>query len=383
MLRRIAKSLRPCLAAFVALLVLVAALELLLRYTDVPFSVVTARTAAQYQGVLTASEKYHHDLRRSVRMVVHHSADRDIEVRTNLLGCRGEPIRRALTENDYRILILGDETVFGAGVPETSTLPVRLKDRMQRHTALRLEVINGGVPGFSPLLSRLRYEHLLSALKPQLVILHVDLSDAADEASFRSFLTDDGGKEYCRHPFGIMKPVTSVFGQTVQRSALLNRLLSGLRQQAPGILSIRGEACDCYEYEWLSRSPGDRNLQTAHLLDSITRLRRSVEESRAQLLVTTCPVRWQLHDCSGNPELLQRCGIKGNTPSLNMAPFLLLADHCEQHGIRFLNSLDDFQSRAESHECFDERFPVLSEQGQILYAGSIADFLIKNPPREW
>ncbi len=381
MFPRIKQSLSAGLAALLLLSLLLLAAEALLRYFADPFSVITARTARQFQPILTVSDRYHHDLPAG-RTFRNTGADgRQISLRTNLLGCRGPAFSKDTSPQDYRILVLGDETVFGGHVQEEATLPARIAQLMRGMTTLSLEVINGGVPGYCPLLSRLKFQHTLQVLKPQLVILHVDMSDLADEEAFRSFLETSAGVESCQHPAALLNAETQT--GVLQQSALLNQILTGLRHDGAGVLSIRGESCGLYRYHWITDEKSDFRIQTGHLLESISRLNEQVRSSGGHLLVSTCPVIWQLHDCGRYRELNELCQVRARTPITSTRPFDTLAEYCEVSNIHFVSCLDDFRQRADSEDCFDEQLPFLSEQGLMLYARSIAEYLSSNPPARW
>lgn len=381
MFSRIKRSLRAGLAALLLLVLLLLAAEAFLRYFANPFSVVTARTARGFQPLLEVSEKFHHDLPAGRTFLIAGAGGQAVTLRTNLLGCRGPAFNTDTSPQDYRILILGDETVCGGHVQEQATLPARIAQLMRGMTSLRLEVINGGVPGFCPLLSRLRFQHTLDVLKPQLVILHVDMSDLADEEAFRSFLENHEGVESCRHPASLLN--AQIGSSPLQRSALLNQITAMLRHDGAGLLAIRGESCGLYRYHWITDAAADFRIQTGHLLESISRLNEQVRGSGGHLLVATCPVIWQLHDCGRYRELNELCQIRGRTPFMGTEPFDVLAEYCEKHNIHFVSSVDDFRQRADSEDCFDEYLPFPSEQGLMLYARSIAEYLSANPPARW
>src|SRR4030095_7046576 len=64
----------------------------------------------------------------------------------NSAGLRGEEVRPDGTF-DKRILVLGDSLVFGHGVGDADSFPARLETVLREQTQ-RVEVLNGGVPGY-------------------------------------------------------------------------------------------------------------------------------------------------------------------------------------------------------------------------------------------
>jgi lysophospholipase L1-like esterase len=67
------------------------------------------------------------------------------KVRVNDQGLRGAGIAPARPEGLRRIIVVGDSTVYGHGVEEASTFVARLDEEL----GPGVEVINGGVPGYS------------------------------------------------------------------------------------------------------------------------------------------------------------------------------------------------------------------------------------------
>ena len=69
-----------------------------------------------------------------------------------------------------RILVLGDSTFFGHGVPDDQTLPVHLERRL-RADGVDVDVVNGGVPGYSTEQTRLLLDELGFGLDPSLLVI--------------------------------------------------------------------------------------------------------------------------------------------------------------------------------------------------------------------
>lgn len=92
----------------------------------------------------------------------------------------------------FRILMLGDSFTEGDGVESNETFSKVLEARLNsEQRPLHYEVVNAGVGSYSPLLEYvyLKREGLL--LKPDLVILNLDLSDFYDDINYTQSLTLD------------------------------------------------------------------------------------------------------------------------------------------------------------------------------------------------
>jgi lysophospholipase L1-like esterase len=102
-------------------------------------------------------------------------------VSTNNLGLRGEDAPAGKPEGTTRVLCLGDSYTFGAYVNDAETWPAQLQTVLRERAAIpRLDVINGGISGFTIVdeMAFLR-EHGLD-LEPDVVVLAFVLNDLAD-----------------------------------------------------------------------------------------------------------------------------------------------------------------------------------------------------------
>lgn len=384
MFGRIAGLLRTGLVALVLLGLLVFAAELWLRGRGFPMRTISSQVSDSLQTLLEPSALHHHGLRpvRSIR--VEAVTGRPSELRIAAGGLRGADPVAEKTDDDYRVLVLGDELVLGATVAEQATLSQRLQQFLSRVTEMRLEVLNAGLPGDCPQLALLRYQHVLRDLRPDLVILHVDMSDVGDDAVYRSLLTRGESGEVCQHP--ALRPATVAPSPSVQwlrESALAGWLLSRLRQDGAELLAIRAESCGQQDYGWIMDHSDNLQLQIRHALAPIGELRKCVEADGGRLLVTTCPVVWQVVEGSHCPQATRRCRIRGATPFRSRLPFQSLAAVCAEAEVRFLDSSPRFLKDAEPARLFDSEIPSLSERGLAFYARLISDYIVANPPQRW
>ncbi len=104
-----------------------------------------------------------------------------VRVPINSLGYRGPELPRRKGRCTYRLYAAGDSSVFGDGVPLGQAFVERLPALLQGRLApaLRMESVNGAVPGFSTYQSLARLAHGGWALQPDLLIIGNLWSDAA------------------------------------------------------------------------------------------------------------------------------------------------------------------------------------------------------------
>lgn len=88
----------------------------------------------------------------------------------NSLGLRGPEPELPKPAGRLRVFVVGDSTWFGHGVADDSTFAARL-EALLRADGLDVDVLNGGVPGYSTEQSRLLLEELGWSLSPDLLVV--------------------------------------------------------------------------------------------------------------------------------------------------------------------------------------------------------------------
>jgi lysophospholipase L1-like esterase len=103
-----------------------------------------------------------------------------VEVEINSQGLRDHEYSFAKSSDVYRIMMLGDSTTFGWGVPLGSSAPKLLERRLNgsRFSGIdRFEVINGGIGNYNTVQELAYYETFGKAFNPDLVILMFFIND--------------------------------------------------------------------------------------------------------------------------------------------------------------------------------------------------------------
>ncbi len=99
-------------------------------------------------------------------------------VRVNALGVRGAEIDPG--DPRPRLVFLGDSFVFGYGIEENESVPVRLERELERR-GLRAQVINAGTPGYGTRQQSAWLRAFGLALRPQMVILGIYLENDLED----------------------------------------------------------------------------------------------------------------------------------------------------------------------------------------------------------
>lgn len=148
-------------------------------------------------------------------------------VRINSLGLRGpEPLVPKPTDT-MRILILGDDVIFASDTIEGQTSAQRLGQQLRALGMHEPEVINGGLPGYCPLLSLLFLRDRLQQLDPDVVVLNFDSSDVADDRRWRRSVrySEDGQLVVDVSPEESQTESSSTFPGWIAESEICRRII--------------------------------------------------------------------------------------------------------------------------------------------------------------
>ncbi len=94
----------------------------------------------------------------------------DEKATINTLGLRGEAPAMPKPAGRTRVLVLGDSTWFGHGVPDDRTFPAQLEARL-RADGLDVDVINAGIPGYSTEQTRILLDEVGWGLEPDMLLI--------------------------------------------------------------------------------------------------------------------------------------------------------------------------------------------------------------------
>ena len=98
-------------------------------------------------------------------------------ININNEGFRGAEINVSKTNNDYRIIMIGGSTVFGAGMPNDNlTIPYQLNKKFEEKYN-NVEVINAGISGITSFEELYHFKQKLIHLDPNLVIIYDGAND--------------------------------------------------------------------------------------------------------------------------------------------------------------------------------------------------------------
>ncbi len=118
------------------------------------------------------------------------SGEFDVTIHTNRYGLRGLDPVIPKPAGVLRILMLGDSFTFGFPVKDDEAFASRIEQGLKEQ-GYPVEVINGGVSGYSPTLHYLSLRDEFLRFEPDLVMLWYDLGDLQEDAWFQKNLLYD------------------------------------------------------------------------------------------------------------------------------------------------------------------------------------------------
>lgn len=371
MIQALSKSVKHCGTAILLLLSLVLLAELWLRVDgSQPVATVTSQASPDFQSLLVPSATTHHEMRRMSEF----QPTKNVVLQTNSLGLRGKLPVDPKPADAIRILVLGDETVLGPHLVNDETMPSRIGQFFSQKGQM-VEVINGGVPGFSPLLSWLQYRHELQRLKPDVVVLHFDMSDVADDAKYRPLLKSDSDQQVC------CNALLSESAGAVHRIAGLmhDSALCGWFKCRSGALTNSHETNSRLlreQYQWTEAGRPDLRLPIRHALEPIEKFRDAAVRDGFRLVLSTSPVPWQTADSDTFPSLSRSIAVDSPWPVTEDLPTKLLKAMCEKSAVTFCDSTQSFRQYSQPEKLFEPDGCQLSRYGAALYAREITITLL-------
>jgi hypothetical protein len=390
MLRLRLTSVKPIALALLALGFVVGAMEVALRVHH-SWSIQSQGDLLDFQRLKTPSWTCHHAL-KPLKSTLWRNPDTNlpVSIRTNNLGLRGGLISIPKPKGVFRILYLGDDAVFAGDVSEVDTFCHLIETDLTEQQGRRFEVINAGVPGYCPLLSYLQFQHALASLEPDLLILHFDASDVADDHGFRRHarLGPDGRPLLCPHPSLQLSahPRSSSTG-----SNLL--LVQALKRQLGFLPADESRADDQNEidtiqgrYAFTRAARPDWQIYISQALSSIEDLRNLAESLSCPFVVTLAPLPWQVSErAMPDANAREAYGIPSGQSyeaHLGMGPVI---EFFESRSIAYFDATGTFLDADEPERLFHETVPRFSRQGHLVFARGVAGYLtgrLENSTRE-
>ena len=164
-------SVRRCIFGLLLVVLALAGAEAGMRF-------LASRGRTEMTATHMADPVLHHRIRPNVTARV-----RGVEFRTNSLGLHDREYPARKPAGVFRILLLGDSMTEGGGLALEATVAKQAEAMLNTTGGCRspVEVVNGGVASYSPILQYLYLQALAPIFEPDLVVLNFDMTDVHDD----------------------------------------------------------------------------------------------------------------------------------------------------------------------------------------------------------
>ncbi|MBN1869837.1 MAG: SGNH/GDSL hydrolase family protein [Candidatus Omnitrophica bacterium] len=345
--------------------------------------------------VHSANNRFQHHYTEQEKHTVRH--------RTNAFGFLGDDVVVEKDEETFRILVLGDSFTEALQVASDQNYCGRLRFLLNHDPAKRykkIEVINTGVSGYSPLNYYLYFKRELTRFKPDLVLVQLFANDVFEDntARAKSLLDEQElplkteryfSEKYFNHPLVQRKDFNeNPFGYRLKRLLIDHSrafeyfYVKFYNRQKASAFNQRTIRLDQYGtgYQFfildprhiLSRDEAFRDKAWGYSQKYLLALKKEVESQGAQLSLFYMPMEVQLQ--------LERYGTHVSLYiQEHMGTYFndLLKGFAREHGIPFLDLLDDFEQNKDKG-LYLSRDGHLTENGHQVAAQALFRYIIQN-----
>jgi lysophospholipase L1-like esterase len=293
------------------------------------------------------------------------------DIAINSAGVRGPEIADRLP-NERRVVVLGDSLVLSVQVDLAQTFCQVLERRLNaRRDGSTYRVINAGVQGYGPVEEWLFFQHVVSPLKPDVVLVAVFVANDAIESLDSAAKLDAGRDTVTR----AREEVAGWSRRVVRRSMVLQTIrlrFDGIRRrfQQPGVAQRP-------LVTYLADPPNevDRGLQLAR--DTLLRIERAAGAAGARTGFVLVPARFQLDD-DDYSRLAATVRAGGGTLERDAAT-LRFVRVLEPLGVPLLDLLPVLRSQPDPARLFFRENIHFTPRGHRVVAGALERFLLTSP----
>ena len=209
-------------------------------------------------------------LHPGVRATIHNHvlSHDDVVIQTNSLGLR-HPELDEKSDDEFRVLVLGDSITFGDYVAFEETYPALLDRRLEGRRP-QVTVINAGLPGASASDELHHYLEIADAVDPDLVLVGMYLNDSQNSSRFYA--------RSLREPYASSRLLTFL----ANRVEML-RLEMWSEEVVPEI-----------DPEWREQFRGDRRLRTGDMWNDRESFDFEIYNAHKDFGLAWNPVSWKI-----------------------------------------------------------------------------------------
>lgn len=386
--------LRRLIAAACLLILVICGAEVGVRVYEAVTGGSVSRTSDVIVGdpskLAITSWSFHQELKPlAVAKVECRDSETQIELRTNSLGLRAAEIEIPKPPGTYRIVVLGDETIFAPETSDADHFCTLVQSQLQQQTRTKIEVINAGIPGHCPLTEYLLFKQL--RLEPDLVLLHFDWSDVANDRQIRRNARCDpaGIPLTCPNPRLIAEKKVRKHEVWRQQFRLFDWVLSAAgdewKQQLAQQKAVSRDV-DANPYAWLREEHPQQNVAFRQSVRPIADLAHLCRLSSCQLVLFTSPKPWQVSaKCSRGEGVRLAEGVAREACFSSREPFRVLERFAQNPNVKipFVDGSTVLAPGPDAEVNFLKHAPRWSPAGHRKMAERVASFLSEAISGPW
>jgi hypothetical protein len=284
--------------------------------------------------------------------------------------------------------MLGDSFTMGKGVEDHETFSALAQQTLRQATAMcdgpDVEVLNGGVDSYAPILSFLQLKSDLRALDPDVVVVNLDNSDLIQEAVYREQATFGADGEPLAVPATGQDPVYERLRSWTERHLFFTRLLLAYANRAfnHGELSVRQVVNELGREHFAHTLEGDvdRTEQWRNIFDSLRRIQDLASAEGSDFLLTTYPWGHQVSDKEWVPG---RYGYMKEGETRTDASAKTIRRLAALENMDVLDATPAFESYRGKQKLYFDFDPHWTRVGHQVMASALATYLADRYVAQW
>ena len=308
--------------------------------------------------------------------------------RANKLGLRGRETTMEKPADTKRILMLGDSFTMGKGVEENETFAVLVEESLQESLSAcgggTVEVLNGGVDSYAPILSYIQFDRDLASFSPDLVILNLDNSDLIQEQAYRQQAVRSKDGTIVAVPQIGQDSLYEQFLSWTTRNLYITRiaLVYLTRAMDHKEISVRRVVNEFGREHFAHTLEGDidRSAQWQDIFESISHIKRRADSIQSKFLLTTYPWAHQVNSTDWIPGRYMFMDEKEQTSNTTQQT---IRQHSANSEIDLYEALAEFKKYKGSEPLYFKYDPHWTPLGHRLMAAGLANYIAKHHLQAW
>jgi hypothetical protein len=256
-----------------------------------------------------------------------------------------------------------------------------LRQRVAQCRGKPIEVLNGGVDSYAPVLSLIQLKRDLTQLQPDLVILNLDVSDLTQEAAYRRVaVLGEGGEIVAVPQRSGGKSAYEKLRDWTGRNLFFTRLALFYVSRAMGhreitVRSVVNEADPEIVAHTLEGDVVDRRQQWQDVFDSIQRMKAHAGQHGMHFVLAVYPWPHQHSETEWVPgrEVFMPKGAKPSDRSLNT-----IRELAASGGIELLDLYPTFRAHSGTQPLYFQHDMHFTAAGHQVMARGFEAYLVEN-----